>query len=494
MPFSRSSLLIAFLVFSTIAHAQDPPKPPEKVEEPAKPQPQGHPAPLEVPRPPVLEFKEEIKPLPLVAIPDDPPPHEGAFFDLPITIEPPDIIIVEVLESMAGRPITGERLVRPDGTISLGFYGDIHVRGLTLPQAKSKIVIHLRKYLNDETLGLLREVVVDAGPVPPGRNPFDLDPNRDRQPEPLPVEAAPDLKKPEPGAKPIEKKEERPAARISRNGRLNGRILRRARPISRQDTPKIEQSKPAQDDEPPAPNPKPKQEMVEAGPPQVETQIVRTDPANTDRVFVDIVSHNTKVYYVQGDVGVPGRLPIVGTETVLDALNYAGGFIPTAEPTDIHLYRPARGGKPAKDYKIDLDAIHKGNAKANLQVFPNDRIIVGRNPIVKKTVELDRAATPINSVMNSIFQYSLTARLLAAINTPPTSGTNSGQIKVNNQAVIPLNLPDPTLLTPTQRDALLKEWTEFLWSISSKEGGAMLDETAFREALMKKLTPVPEPK
>ncbi len=46
-------------------------------------------------------------------------------------VEPPDIIIVEVLEALPGRPITGERLVRPDGKISLGFYGDVYVAGLT---------------------------------------------------------------------------------------------------------------------------------------------------------------------------------------------------------------------------------------------------------------------------------------------------------------------------------------------------------------------------
>ena len=42
-------------------------------------------------------------------------------------VEPPDILIVEVLESLPGRPITGERLVKPDGKISLGFYGEIYV-------------------------------------------------------------------------------------------------------------------------------------------------------------------------------------------------------------------------------------------------------------------------------------------------------------------------------------------------------------------------------
>ena len=68
--------------------------------------------------------------------------------------EPPDLLLVEVLEALPGRPISGERLVRPDGKITLGFYGEVYVAGLTIAEIKEKIVLHLRKYLNDEVLGL----------------------------------------------------------------------------------------------------------------------------------------------------------------------------------------------------------------------------------------------------------------------------------------------------------------------------------------------------
>ena len=70
-------------------------------------------------------------------------------------VEPPDLILVEVLEALPGRPISGERLVRPDGKISLGFYGDVYVAGLTVPEVKEKIIRHLQKFLNDDTLGLI---------------------------------------------------------------------------------------------------------------------------------------------------------------------------------------------------------------------------------------------------------------------------------------------------------------------------------------------------
>src|SRR5712671_6344345 len=51
------------------------------------------------------ELAKFLEPIPPPAIPDDPPPHEGAMFDYPQTIAPPDLILVEVLETLPGRPI-----------------------------------------------------------------------------------------------------------------------------------------------------------------------------------------------------------------------------------------------------------------------------------------------------------------------------------------------------------------------------------------------------
>ncbi len=72
----------------------------------------------------------------------------------PPVLKPGQVLTVEVLEALPGRPITGEHVVRPDGTISLGFYGDLHVAGLNRNQVKVKVIEHLRKWINDETLGL----------------------------------------------------------------------------------------------------------------------------------------------------------------------------------------------------------------------------------------------------------------------------------------------------------------------------------------------------
>ena len=80
----------------------------------------------------------DLKPHRLPAIPDDPPPHEGAMIGYPIVIEPPDLILSRC--SRLSRPADLGREARPlDGMISLGFYGEVHVAGLTHKQAKVKI-------------------------------------------------------------------------------------------------------------------------------------------------------------------------------------------------------------------------------------------------------------------------------------------------------------------------------------------------------------------
>jgi polysaccharide biosynthesis/export protein len=63
-------------------------------------------------------------------------------------VEPPDVLYIEALELIPNRPISGERLVRPDGTISLGYYGQISVAGLTLPEIEEKIRKRLEDYVN----------------------------------------------------------------------------------------------------------------------------------------------------------------------------------------------------------------------------------------------------------------------------------------------------------------------------------------------------------
>src|SRR5205085_1865171 len=56
---------------------------------------------------------------------------------------------VELAQMRRMQNIKGEHLVRPDGTISLGMYGSVFVKGQTLGEVKRAIEQHLGQYLID---------------------------------------------------------------------------------------------------------------------------------------------------------------------------------------------------------------------------------------------------------------------------------------------------------------------------------------------------------
>jgi protein involved in polysaccharide export with SLBB domain len=444
--------------------------------------------------------RDTINPLPLVPIPDDPPPHEGAMIQIPYVIEPPDLVLVEVLEALPGRPISGERLVRPDGTVSLGFYGDVQAAGLTVRQFKEKLIRHLRTHILDEVLGLTEwvgEGEDELAPLPgdPG-HPGDKDKEKDKEPGKPEAAAAP-----RPRASSSLRRDDSTG---SRTGPPRIRRTSQATPEAQRPAPlrvpraEAEPASPPAEAASPASSganatrlevpsgtdvkitiellSKPKAEPAPPPPAEVvaspaEGKMLDVHPVHSNRVFVDVTAYNSKNYYVQGDVARPGSLPCTGNETVLDALNYAGGFIPAADPTNIRLVRPARAGKPTRVYQVDLKAItERGEIEKNLQIFPGDRLVVGRHPVVTTTIELDRVAAPFQTVVNSIVQDSLAARSLVQSTSPP-GNTN------------------PASMTPAERDALVKAWVDFWWMVASRPQGAELDEKTFREALMRALSP-----
>ena len=136
----------------------------------------------------------------------------------------------------------------------------------------------------------------------------------------------------------------------------------------------------------------------------------------------------------------------------------------SAEPKDIRLVRPGRAGKPAKVYKVDLAAIQeKGDVTSNYQIFPNDRLIVGRNEVVQKTVAMDRLATPIQTATTSIHNI---ANMLRAVQLVGQS--NSGE--------------------------MLKELVDFWAKEVASKGDLKFDEQTLRDALLQKLKSTSAPK
>jgi polysaccharide biosynthesis/export protein len=70
-------------------------------------------------------------------------------------IDPPDVINIDAPPKFQGiKQMCGDHLVRPDGTITLGTFGSVSVKGLNLAQARSVIISHLSRFLVNPEISL----------------------------------------------------------------------------------------------------------------------------------------------------------------------------------------------------------------------------------------------------------------------------------------------------------------------------------------------------
>ena len=105
------------------------------------------------------------------------------------------------------------------------------------------------------------------------------------------------------------------------------------------------------------------------------------DPAleQNDRVLIaarEVVAPPKPTEYVRvvGEVGREVALPITGNLTITDALNRAGGLLPTADTQKMFLVR----GSDGKYLEISAEEAMKGNPIHNLLLGPRDLLIVGK--------------------------------------------------------------------------------------------------------------------
>ena len=103
---------------------------------------------------------------------------------------------------------------------------------------------------------------------------------------------------------------------------------------------------------------------------QVEGEV---EPIN-----VRMIDPQGAVFYVLGEVNAPGSYPLVGRETVLDAIVAAGGLTGRGSPCEIVLTRPTS----PQSCRIVLPICYRqitqiGDTTTNYQLLPGDRITVG---------------------------------------------------------------------------------------------------------------------
>lgn len=123
--------------------------------------------------------------------------------------------------------------------------------------------------------------------------------------------------------------------------------------------------------------------------------------AETIHVVLDVTTYASKVYYVITDGGGAGQQvvarPVVGSETVADAIAAIGGLPPVASERNIWIARRSPNpGCPEQILPVDWVGITQhGTAATNYQVMPGDRIFVKAQKLVTIDTTLARILSPV---------------------------------------------------------------------------------------------------
>ena len=124
---------------------------------------------------------------------------------------------------------------------------------------------------------------------------------------------------------------------------------------------------------------------------------------DSPELSVDVQNYQSKFYYVITEGAGMGdnvrKFPITGNETVLDAIAQLGG-ISQLSSLQIWIARPAPGGFGCEQVMpVDWVAITKGGCAAtNYQVFPGDRVYIAADDMVTLANVLNKVIAPFERV------------------------------------------------------------------------------------------------
>lgn len=119
-------------------------------------------------------------------------------------------------------------------------------------------------------------------------------------------------------------------------------------------------------------------------------------------VTLRVGDFRSKKIYVFGEVGRPGAYPYNGGNTVLETLAYAQ---PTrlADPTSIHVLRPAPDGKARHRMTIDLDRmVKKGDTTLDAVLEEGDILYVPANALAATGLALQQLLLPLQPAAQTI--------------------------------------------------------------------------------------------
>ena len=135
-------------------------------------------------------------------------------------------------------------------------------------------------------------------------------------------------------------------------------------------------------------------------------------------ISVDVLSYESKVYYVITDGGGAGeqvyRIPSTGNETVLDAMARINGLPSVASKASIWIARPSpQQYSPDQILKVDWNAIAQGaQTGTNYQVLPGDRLYVKASPWIILDTKLAKVTAPFERILGFTILGNSTSRAL----------------------------------------------------------------------------------
>ena len=135
------------------------------------------------------------------------------------------------------------------------------------------------------------------------------------------------------------------------------------------------------------------------------------DYLESPEVLVDVLGINSKFYYIITDGAGSGdrvaRVPIVGGETVLDAISQLGGLSSIAT-RDIFIARPVPD-KSGFTQKLPIrwnDIVREGLTATNYQILPNDRLYIRASHFVRFDTRVALLTRPFERISGTVFLVS----------------------------------------------------------------------------------------
>lgn len=135
---------------------------------------------------------------------------------------------------------------------------------------------------------------------------------------------------------------------------------------------------------------------------------------------VEVRQFNSKVFYVITEGGGMGdnirRVPVTGNDTVMDALSAVNGLSQMSSAT-VWVARPAPGGSGFEQVlPVDYDAITRGASTAtNYQLMPGDRVFVAADGMITANNWLSKMVAPVERLFGIVSLGTSTTRSMQTL-------------------------------------------------------------------------------